>query len=65
MEVVMAKAEKSTVDLPEVPDDVVEAAIAEAGGDPREAVRGLIRGQHEIEERLIRQISAGYVRRKR
>ncbi|WP_273503806.1 hypothetical protein [Fulvimarina manganoxydans] len=60
----MVNAPKTETDLPVVPDGVVDAAIRQAGGDPREAVRGLILGQAEIEERLSKQISAGYVRRR-
>ena len=60
----MVNAPKTTADLPAVPDEVVDAAIRQAGGDRREAVRGLILGQAEIEGRLSKQISAGYVRRR-
>ena len=60
----MVNAPKTPADLPAVPDEVVDAAIRQSGGDPREAVRGLILGQVEISELLSRQISAGYVRRK-
>ncbi len=60
----MVNAPKTEAGLPAVPDEVVDAANCQAGGDPREAVRGLILGQTEIEARLSKQISAGYVRRR-
>lgn len=50
-----------------VPTDDLEADIDEAirqAGGTREAVRGLILGQREIQAQLGSAISSGYVRRR-
>lgn len=56
----------ATTAIPVTADDIeadVDEAIRQAGG-AREAVRGLILGQREIQERLGSAISTGYVRRR-
>ena len=47
-----------------ITEEVVDEAIRLAGGDPRDAIRGLILGQQQIEAELSCSISAGYVRRR-
>lgn len=54
----------ATAAIPAPADDLerdVDEAIRQAGRQ-REAIRGLILGQREIEARLASAISAGYVR---
>ena len=46
-------------------DEAVDEAIRLAGGNPRDAIRGLILGQQQIEAAAAECISAGYVRRRR
>ena len=53
--------DRSVTDLG-VTDASVDEAITLAGGDPRDAIRGLILGQRQIEAELRSRISAGYVR---
>ena len=56
----------ATATLP-TPDDDLEADVDEAirqAGGAREAVRGLILGQREIQAQLGSAISTGYVRRR-
>lgn len=43
-------------------EDIVDEVIAAAGGDPREAIRALIRGQDAIRAEAHRQVSRGYAR---
>ena len=61
----MGKSAVETTEQQAVRDETVDEAIRLAGGDPREAIRGLIFGQQDIESRMADQISAGYVRRRR
>ncbi|HET7410044.1 MAG TPA: hypothetical protein VFJ13_07570 [Paracoccaceae bacterium] len=44
-------------------DAAVEEAVVRAGGDLRLAIRTLARRQHELEDIIVRSVSAGYVRR--
>lgn len=58
----MAEARKAFI--VEADDDMVDEVIAAAGGDPREAIRALIRGQDAIRAEVLRHVSPGYVRQK-
>ncbi|WP_152046365.1 hypothetical protein [Aureimonas psammosilenae] len=44
-------------------EDVVDEVLALVGGDPRQAIMALVRGQHDIAAELSEKISAGYERR--
>ena len=47
-----------------ITDAEVDAAIAEAGGDPREAVRALLHDIAVLAADRVRQVSHGYVRQR-
>lgn len=58
----MGEAKQASVNSPE--PDVVDEVIAAAGGDVREAIRMLIRGQDAIRAEMLKHVSPGYVRRR-
>jgi len=45
-------------------DSIVDEVLAATGGDVREAILGLVRGQHELESEIQQIVSSGYVRRR-
>lgn len=58
-----AQPKAQSAEGPEVSEALIDEAVAACNGDLRATVRALIVGQMQMQERLRRSVSAGYVRR--